>query len=467
MSVIENLIITSTLHLPEYSGKIYPVVKPEYFESDVHSTLFSILSDYHTQYKSSPSQDAIELMLEDKKGLVEPTYQSIKEMLPKLFDNKIIDGLKKQNQEFLINKTEKYIKERAAYNVVLQGYQVITGTEKKIKLEALPDLLKSAVSISFDTHLGHDYLEDAEKRYEFYHEYQQRIPFALSMLNYVTNGGLCRKTLNLIVAGTGIGKTLFMTDYAAFLLKQGYNVAYFSFEMQDYRIGERIDAKLMDVTVQELKELSKDSFLSNINNIKKSTQGRLKVLEYPNGSFTAIHMKNVLNDLKNKGNFTPDIIFVDYLTLMASYRLGLGSGTYSYAKAIAEELRALAMAEDVAIFSASQTNRNGQNAADIDLTEIADSAGISHTCDSMFALISTAELAQLNHVRIKQLKNRYGDVFRPNSFLVGVERSKMSFYDVDLPDNLSQPKQQIDLDDVEDDDILGKPTYTGSNELVF
>lgn len=431
MNAIEQLIVSSLLQSPDFRSKVYPHVKPEFFTSSSSSNIIELMKKYHDEYGSFPNQDSLIVELENKAGISEDVYKATKLDLAELYSEKMYGAITKVDPVWLLDKTEKYLKTQSCHLAVMESLSILDGENKKLTPEAIPDILKDALSISFNNDIGHDYIEDSEARFEFYHKVEQRIPFRLKALNDVTDGGLPRKSLLVPVAPTGVGKSMFMTDWAAFLMTAGYSVLYITLEMAEERIAERIDANLMDLTMSDLKVCPKNVFDSKINAMKRNPLGRLKVKEYPPGTFNANHLRFLLQDLKNKQEFVPDVIMVDYLNLMASYRMKDAGNTYVYIKAVAEELRGVAMETNSLAVSPTQTNRNGNGATDFELNEVSESFGIAMTADMMFGMISTPELDEMGHMRIKQLKNRFGDINKPSSFVVAVNRAKMQIRDLD------------------------------------
>lgn len=449
----ETLILSGIFHIPDYQIKVLPYIKPDIFENNDAITLFKLSKEFFDKYNKIPTKEALEIELEKSSGISEIVFQDTKKLLDKVFSDQVETGVKKQNLDWLINTTEKYVVNRSCELAVLDAYSIVSGENKKLTLEAIPDLLKEAVSISFDTDIGHDYMDDWDKRYEFYHDIQTRIPFSLTMLNHITKGGVPRKSLIVPVAPTGVGKSLFLTDWSSYLLTEGYNVLYVTLEMAEERIAERMDAKLMNLNIDELATVSKDTFKNKLNSLKTKQMGKIIVKEYPTGTFNSNHLRHLLQELAVKKKFKPDVIMVDYLNLVASYRVPMGTGSYGYTKAVAEELRSVAMQFNCVICAPTQTNRNGQNASDFELNEVSDSHGVSMTADMMFGFISLPELEKLGHMRIKQLKNRYGNLFAPNSFLVGVNRPKMTLFDVDTVQKIAL-NNTIPAKNDEDDDLL-------------
>lgn len=377
MSGIETLIIGGLLHLPEYQGKVLPYIKHEYFTEKSTEEVFKLIQEYNNTYNKLPTLETLEIELDNKIGLTEKQYQESKELISKLYSEKFINGIKAQDSDWILNTSENYIVDRACELAVYESHSIISGENKKLKRDAIPEILNSALSISFDTEIGHSYLDDIEKRYEFYHSKVQRIPFYLSMLDFITKGGCPRKTLTVPVAPTGVGKSVFMTNWAAELIQNGYNVLYVTLEMAEERIAERIDAKLLNVTMDELQTMSKEAFMNKFKVLKRKTLGKIFVKEFQPGVCNANHIRHLMKELKTKKNFTPDVIMVDYLNLASSYRVGLNVGGYAYIKAVTEELRGLAMQNNVAVISPTQTNRSGQNATDFELNEVGECIDIN------------------------------------------------------------------------------------------
>ena len=392
------------------------------------------------EYNALPSKEALYIEIEKRSDLNEETWKNTQEALSSLAAEDV-------DERWLVNVTERYCKDRAIHLAVLEGIHIINGDDKTRNADSLPDLLSSALSVSFDSSVGHDYIDDASDRFEFYHTKEERIPFDLSFFNEITNGGLPNKTLNICLAGTGVGKSLFMCHQAANILMQGHDVLYVTMEMAEERIAERIDANLMDLTMDELHNLPKQTFESSVDKIKNKTKGTLVVKEYPTASAHVGHIRGLLKELALKRQFVPKIIFIDYLNICASSRFKANAnvGSYFYIKAIAEELRGLAVECDLPIVSATQTTRSGYQNSDIGLEDTSESFGLPATADFMFALIQTEELEQLNQILVKQLKNRYNDPTKNKKFVVGIDRARMKLYDCE------QSAQEDILDSGQDD----------------
>jgi KaiC/GvpD/RAD55 family RecA-like ATPase len=428
MPRIETTIFSSLLHNEEYLRRVVPFLKEEYFSSDIDRKVFNRISEFVNVYNAAPTQEALTIMFQNDQGLNEEEYK-------KLID--VVDDLSpptSTNQlEWLIDESEKFCKEKAIYNAIVQSIAIIDGREKIFGQDAIPTLLQDALGVCFDTNVGHDYFGAADERFEFYHKKESRIPFDLDLFNKITKGGIPRKTLNMILAGTGVGKSLAMCHFASAYLAAGLNVLYITMEMAEERISERIDANLLNVSLDDLEDLPKAMFQERIQKIRKKTQGELIVKEYPTASAHVAHFRALLNELKLKKDFVPDVIFIDYLNICASsrYKASAQVNMYTYVKAIAEEIRGLAVESNVPIWSATQTNRTGFSNSDVGLEETSESFGLPATADFMIALIQTEELEQLGQYMVKQLKNRYNDKVANRRFVIGVEKSKMRLYDLD------------------------------------
>ena len=423
---IEQTILRNLLTDEKYMRKVLPFIKPDYFQG-VYKTLFREVGKYVAKYNKLPSSESLSIELQDA-NMSQDQFTMAMEIVPQLFTIEKID------QEWLLNNTEKWCQDRAIYNSIMESISIIDGKHDSLTKNALPELLQKALGVAFDTNVGHDYIENAEERYDFYHKEEDRIPFDLDYFNKITKGGVPRKTLNIALAGTGVGKSLYMCHVAASSLVEGRNVLYITMEMAEERIAERIDANLLNVPIDQLDSMSKDMFTEKVNNLARKTTGRLIVKEYPTGSAHAGHFRALLNELKLKKQFEPDVIFVDYLNICASSRMKAMGGainSYTYIKAIAEELRGLAVEFDLPIFSATQTTRSGYSNSDVGLEDTSESFGLPATADLMFALISTEELEKDGQMMVKQLKNRYNDPTQHKRFVIGVDRSKMRLYDVE------------------------------------
>ena len=424
---IEQTILRNLLTNEKYTRKVLPFVQPDYFEG-VYQQLFKEIAKYVAKYNKLPSQESFKIELDQSDKFNDEQYRHAVEIIPSIFDTEKIDD------KWLVDTTEKWCQDRAVYNAIMQSITIIDGKHQTLTKNALPDILSQALAVSFDTNIGHDYIENVGERYDFYHEQEERIPFDLEFFNKITKGGLPNKTLNIALAGTGVGKSLFMCHVGAASLTQGKNVLYITMEMSEERIAERIDANLLDVPIDQLEHLSKEMLTNKVSTIASRTNGKLIIKEYPTGQANTSHFRALLNELKLKKNFIPDIIFIDYLNICASSRMkGMGGAinSYSYIKAIAEEIRGLAVEFNVPIVSATQTTRAGYASSDIGLEDTSESFGLPATADLMFALISTEELEQQGQFMVKQLKNRYNDPTMHKRFVIGVDRSKMRLYDVE------------------------------------
>ena len=416
--------------------KVLPFVKPDYFEG-IYRILFKETGKFVGKYNKLPTMEAFKIELDQSDKMAGENYTVAVDLLPQLFSNEKIDD------QWLLDNTEKWCQDRAIYNAIMESISIIDGKHETMTKGALPDLLSKALGVAFDTNVGHNYIENVEERWDFYNKQEERIPFDLEFFNTITKGGVPNKTLNIALAGTGVGKSLFMCHVASSALLDGKNVLYITMEMAEERIAERIDANLLNVPIDQLETMPKTLFTEKVKQLATKTTGQLIIKEYPTGSAHAGHFRALLNELKLKRQFIPDIIFIDYLNICASSRMkGMGGAinSYNYIKAIAEELRGLAVEFDVPIFSATQTTRSGYSNSDVGLEDTSESFGLPATADFMFALISTEELQQLGQMMVKQLKNRYNDPTQNKRFVIGVDRSKMKLYDVD-------PNEQTLTDD--------------------
>ena len=424
---IEQIILRHLLTDEKYMRKVLPFIKPDYFEG-IYRLLFKEAGKFVAKYNKLPTAESFKVELDNSDILSGEKYTMAIDIVPNLFSKEVVDN------EWLINNTEKWCQDRAIYNAVMESISIIDGKHDKLTKGALPDLLTKALGVAFDTNVGHDYVENAEQRYEFYHTKEDRIPFDLEFFNKITKGGVPNKTLNICLAGTGVGKSLFMCHVAANALVDGKNVLYITMEMAEERIAERIDANLLNIPIDQLETMPKDLFTTKVADLARKTTGKLIVKEYPTGSAHSGHFRGLLNELKLKKQFEPDIIFIDYLNICASSRMKAMGGSinsYTYIKAIAEELRGLAVEFDLPIFSATQTTRSGYSNSDVGLEDTSESFGLPATADLMFAIISTEELEKQGQMMVKQLKNRYNDPTQHKRFVIGVDRSKMRLFDVD------------------------------------
>ena len=422
---LEVTILSNLVYNEKYTRKVLPFLKADYFTDRSHKIIFLEIHEYVSQYDALPSLNALGIECQERSDLSEDQFKETVEVLNVLSNDP-------SEYDWLVDSTEKWCQERAIYLSLMESVKIADGQDSKKDKGAIPSILSEALGVSFDQHVGHDYMSDAEERYDFYHQKEDKIPFDLEFFNKITKGGLPNKTLNIALAGTGVGKSLFMCHVAASALLQGKNVLYITLEMAEEKIAERIDANLLNIPIQKLIDLPKVMFEKKIASLSKKTQGKLIIKEYPTASAHVGHFKSLLSDLALKRSIKPDIIFVDYLNICASQRYkGSIVNSYTYVKAIAEELRGLAVECNVPIVSATQTTRSGFGSTDIDLTDTSESFGLPATADLMFALISTEELEGMNQIMVKQLKNRYHDPTMNKRFCVGIDRAKMRLYDVE------------------------------------
>ena len=424
MEQIEFLILKNLIHNEKYLRKSIPFIKSEYFEDPHQKMVYEEIFSFVEKYNELPTKEVLSIEVEKRDDINEDSFKSVTHLISCLDESPV-------ENEWLIDTTEKWCRDRAIYLALLDSIAIADGKDDKKGRDAIPSILSDALAVSFDNHIGHDYLQDYEERYEFYHQKEEKIPFDLEFFNKITKGGLPNKTLNIALAGTGVGKSLFMCHVASSCLLQDKNVLYITMEMAEEKIAERIDANLLNVGIQDIVDLPKPMFSTKVNNITKKTMGNLVIKEYPTASAHSGHFKALLTELSLKKSFKPDIIFVDYLNICASsrYRANANVNSYSYIKAIAEELRGLAVETNVPIVSATQTTRSGYGSSDVELTDTSESFGLPATADLMFALISTEELEDLNQILVKQLKNRYNDPTIYKRFVIGIDRAKMRLYD--------------------------------------
>ena len=425
--MIEKLIFSNLVNNEEYGRKVIPFLKEEYFTSYSDKVLFNLIWDYMKEYNTFPSKEALAIDLSNKEGINQQTFTDCKETIGSIeFDPST-------KLDWLLDKTEQFCQEKAVYNAIMKSIEIIDNKNNQTSKGAIPQILTDALGVSFDSHIGHDFLDDAESRYEFYHTREVRIPFDLHYMNAITQGGIPRKTLNVILAGTGVGKSLAMCHMAAANMAAGFNVLYITLEMAEERIAERIDANLLDVTIDDLKLLPKDSYNKKIEKLRNKVKGKLKIKEYPTATAGSANFRHLINELKIKKNFIPDIIYIDYLNICISSRIKNGANVNSYTivKAIAEELRGLAVENNVPIVTATQTTRGGYSNSDVGLEDTSESFGLPATADFMFALITSEELEELGQIMVKQLKNRYSDPGVNRRFVIGVDRSRMRLFDAE------------------------------------
>lgn len=423
---IEQVIFSNLVTNEEYGRKVIPFLKDEYFPDYENKIIFNLIDEYAKQYNSFPSKEALAIDLTNKSGIKEETFKKCKDVIASIEP----DSTK---LEWLVDQTEKFCQEKAIYNALMQSISIIDDKTGKLSKGAIPQILTDALGVSFDAHIGHDFIDDADSRFEFYHTKESRIPFDLEYFNKITQGGLPKKTLNIILAGTGVGKSLAMCHFAAANMVAGQNVLYITMEMAEERIAERIDANLLDVTLDDLKVLPKDAYDKKMERLKRKVKGKLVIKEYPTACAGSANFRHLINELKIKKNFMPDVIYIDYLNICMSSRIRNGANVNSYTlvKAIAEELRGLAVEHNVPIISATQTTRSGYSNSDVGLEDTSESFGLPATADFMFALTTSEELEELGQIMVKQLKNRYNDPSINRRFVLGVDRSKMRLYDVE------------------------------------
>lgn len=425
MNRIEEAILSNLINNEDYCRKVIPHIKPEYFADMKEAAIASLILSFFHKYNKPASPEILSIEIANAKGLTDkevPEYQ------------KYVSDLGKAdiNDDWLVEKTEKFCKDRAVYNAIIQSIRITSGDEPGLTQDAIPSILQEALAVAFDTTIGHDYLDDAEARYEFYHRKENLLSFDIELLNKITGGGLPDKTLNILLAPTGVGKSLFMCHFSAAALKQGKNVLYITLEMSEEKISERIDANLLNITMNELKTIDKNNFMSKIDKLSKKTQGKLIVKEYPTSSAHAGHFRALLEDLKIKRNFKPDLICVDYLNICTSQRIkNSQANSYTIMKSVAEELRGLAVEYNLPLITATQSNRAGNSNSDLGIEDTSESFGVPMSADLMLAIISTEELEAMNQIMIKQLKNRYNDPSYYRKFVVGIDRSRMRLYDVE------------------------------------
>ena len=450
---LEQTIIRNLIYNDEYTRKVLPFLKADYFTDLTERTLFNEITSFTTTYNNPPTVEALAIAVKERRNLTADEVQKCEDYL------KEVEGHRQEKTEiqWLVDKSEKFCQEKAIYNAVLGSISILDGKDKANDKGAIPKILSDALAVSFDSSVGHDYLLDSDARYEFYHRHEERIPFDLDYFNKITKGGLPNKTLNIALAGTGVGKSLFMCHVAAGCMVQGKNVLYITLEMSEEKIAERIDANLLNVSIDDLMVLPKDLYDKKVTKVRENTTGKLIIKEYPTASASSIHFRTLLNELNLKRSFTPDIIFVDYLNICCSSRIKAGSNinSYTYVKAIAEELRGLAVEYNVPVVSATQTTRSGYTSSDPGLEDTSESFGLPATADFMFALISSEELEELGQIMVKQLKNRYNDPTYFKRFTVGIDRSKMRLYDIE------QTQHIADAGNTEPNKTVKKKSFEG------
>ena len=424
METIEKTILKNLILNEDYTRKVLPFIKKDYFDSVHEKVIFEESERFISEYNKCPTVEILNIECEKRSDINQETFQTVVSALSE-FDTD------RSNEEWLTDVTEKWCRDRAIYLALVESIGIADGNNEKKNIDAIPSILSDALAVSFDNHVGHDYLQDFSERFDFYHQKEERIPFDLDFFNKITKGGLVNKSLNIALAGTGVGKSLFMCHMASSVLLRGSNVLYITLEMAEEKIAERIDANLLNIPIQQLTDLPRSMFENKVSKLAEKTQGSLIIKEYPTASAHVGHFRSLLNELALKKSFRPDIIFVDYLNICASerYRGNSSVNSYSYIKAIAEELRGLAVEAKVPIVSATQTTRSGYGSSDVELTDTSESFGLPATADLMFALISTDGLEELGQIMVKQLKNRYNDPTVNKRFVVGIDRAKMRLYD--------------------------------------
>ena len=451
MQTIEKTTLAELVGNEQYARKVLPFMKGEYFADRTERIVFEEIQKFVEKYNALPTKSSLEIEIDTRRDLNEDDIRHVLGVVKELENDKDI------NFDWLVETTEKFCKDKAVYNAIVEGIQIIDGKDKKRGPDAIPSILTDALAVGFDNRVGHDYLADSDERYDYYHTVEEKIPFDLEFFNRITKGGLPPKTLNIALAGTGVGKSLFMCHMAANCMNQGRNVLYITLEMAEERIAERIDANLMNVSMEDLHDIPKVIYDTMINNISKETNGQLVIKEYPTASAHSAHFRGLIKELAIKKSFKPDIIFVDYLNICASSRFkgAQNVNSYMYVKAIAEELRGLAVETNVPIMSATQPTRSGFSNSDVGLEDTSESFGLPATADLMFALISNEELDAVNQIAVKQLKNRYNDPTINKRFVIGIDRAKMRLMDLDE----SQQDGLADSNQTEEEDLFDTPTF--------
>ena len=462
--MIEQTVLSNLVFNEDYFRKVYPYLKSDYFEDNILQKVFNTYSEYVEEYREPPSVEVLKLCIDKRKDLNEDAYKNIMAS---------VDSLKRDHdtdQEWLVKETEKFCQDRDLFNAIRKAILVVDGSDKEMDKGSLPELLSDSLSISFDTSIGHDYLEDYESRYDFYHKKEERIPFDIELLNKITKGGLPRKSMTVLLATTGGGKSLVKCHAAAAAMMAGKNVLYITMEMAEERISERIDANMLDVTIDEVAEMPRNVYQKRMERIKGKSTGKLVVKEYPTGSAHVGHFRHLLSELRMKRGFKPDIIMIDYLNICASARVkgAAAANSYTLVKSIAEEVRGLAMEYNCAVITSSQFNRDGYGNSDVDLTNTSESMGITHTADCILGLITSEDLDSLGQLMIKQLKNRWGDLSYYRRFVVGIDRSKMKLYDLEdsAQRNVGQAAPQSTAPQ-DNSPVFDKSTFGKSTSKLF
>jgi len=429
---METVILKNLVLNEDFARKVVPFLQEEYFQDKAERTVFNIVSKFLLKYNNIPTKDAVLISLGDDKTLGDSEFKKCVAISDEMYK----EG-EKSDTEWLVEHTEKFCKEKAIYNGIMASIGIIEGKDKEQTQNAIPEIMSKALSVSFDTRVGHDFFEDVDERYEYYHRVEERVPFDLEMFNLITGGGVRKKTLNVVMAASGVGKSAFLCHHAAACLTQNLNVLYITLEMSEEEIAKRIDANLLDTDIHVLEKMPLAMYENKVNNLKKTCHGKLIIKEYPTAAANVTHFRNLMEELKIKKKFKPDIIIVDYLNICscARFKMGNGMNSYTYVKGIAEELRGLAKQFNVPLWSATQVNREGAKSSDMEMTDTSESFGLPQTTDFFIALIETEELAQNGQLMVKQLKNRGNDTTKNRKFLIGVNKSKMKFYDVENSNN--------------------------------
>jgi len=458
---IETKILTNLIYDEQYCRKVIPFIKTDYFSERKETILAKVILDFFTKYNKPLTKEILSIEVGNRTDINDKELAEINSYVDTMTHEEV-------NESWMLEQTEKFCKDKAVYNAILHSIRIIDGGDKVNTKDSIPSILSDALAISFDNHVGHDYIEDSDARYDYYHRVEEKVPFDLDMFNKITKGGLSKKTLNIVLAGTGVGKSLFMCHVAAGVLTQGKNVLYITMEMAEERIAERIDANLLNLGMDELAVVDKELFERRLMKVQDKTKGKLIVKEYPTASAHAGHFRAVLEELKMKREFSPDIIFVDYLNICASSRLKMGANvnSYTYIKSIAEELRGLAAEYNVPVMSATQTTRSGFTNSDPGLEDTSESFGLPATADLMLALVSTEELEELGQIMVKQLKNRYADPGNYKRFVIGVDKPKMKLYNVEVSaqSNIGSQNQRTTTYTKEDNDV---PLYDRSKKKTI
>ena len=456
--MIEKTILSNLIYNEDYCRKVFPYIKEDYFDDNSLRKIFSTYAEYVNEYKEPPSIEALKISIDKRKDLNESSYKEV----VSLIDDLKVD--KDTNHQFLVDETEKFCQDKDLYNSIRKAILILDGQDKEHDKGAIPKILSDSLGISFDTHIGHDFLEDFESRHEYYHRKEERLPFDIEILNKVTKGGIPRKSMTVLLATTGGGKSLVKCHMAATSLMFGKNVLYITMELAEEEVARRIDANIMDITLDEVKQVPLDVFEKRMSRYKSKTPGKLIIKEYPTGSAHAGHFRHLLNELRMKKNFVPDVVFVDYLNICSSSRVkgAAAANSYTLVKSIAEEIRGLAMEFDIAVVTSSQFNRSGYDNSDVDLTNTSESMGITHTADAIFGLITSEDLESLGQIMIKQLKNRWGDLGYYRRFVVGIDRAKMKLFNLE---DRAQSGVQSEATNNDDKPTFDKSTFAQQWEV--